>query len=266
MPLFFTDSRLKWIDYIAPNTMSHLYFIFRDPPLSYVANIFTRPFHRNVWYASFLMLVLIFAIKYVIVKWEWKEAIFRETIEKLHDATKPSVDDIAIVQMGVVSQQGSDTELKSIAGRIAFIFSLICFMFIYTAYSGMILALLQSTSNMITTLDDLLNSGIDLGIEDLMYAVPYFKSNNDPVKTAIYVKKLAPKGDKAIMTLEKGIEKMRTEFFAFHTEQNSAYKVVRDTFQENEKCNLQEIAYFNFIKPWIVATKNHTYKELLKIR
>ncbi|KAL3269445.1 hypothetical protein HHI36_008515 [Cryptolaemus montrouzieri] len=112
---------------------------------------------------------------YLIVSWEWKELTFRRTIENLPDATKPYADDIAIVQMGIVSQQGSDTELKSIAGRIVFVFSLICFMFMYTAYSGMIVALLQSTANMITTLDDLLTSGIELGIEDLVYAIPYFK-------------------------------------------------------------------------------------------
>lgn len=73
--------------------------------------------------------------------------------------------------MGVVSQQGSDTELKSLSGRIAFFSTLITFMFLYTAYSGMIVALLQSTSNMITNLDDLLNSGIDLGVENLSYIV-----------------------------------------------------------------------------------------------
>ncbi|KAL3269443.1 hypothetical protein HHI36_008513 [Cryptolaemus montrouzieri] len=87
----------------------------------------------------------------------------------------------------------------------------------------------------------------------------------DPMKKEIYRRKLEPKGDKFIMTLNEGVEKMRTEFFAFHTEQTSAYKVVADTFQESEKCKLQEIQFVNLVEPWIIATKNHTYKELLKI-
>ncbi|XP_045473926.1 uncharacterized protein LOC123680189 [Harmonia axyridis] len=265
MPFFFLGDRLPWLDYIAPNTRSYLFFIFRAPPLSYVTNIFTRPFQQNVWYASFLLSALTFLVMYIIVKWEWKDDYFRRKIETSHDVLRPSADNVAILQMGVMSQQGSDTELKSVSGRIAFVSTLITFMFLYTAYSGMIVALLQSTSNMITTLDDLLNSGIELGVENLSYVVLHTDKATEKVRREIYLKKLQPKGDKHKMSLNEGVEKMRTEFFAFHTESTSAYKVIGDTFQESEKCKLQEISYATIIEPWIIATKNHSYKELMRV-
>lgn len=88
---------------------------------------------------------------------------------------------------------------------------------------------------------------------------------SEKVRREIYLKKLQPKGEKHKMSLAEGVEKMRTEFFAFHTESTSAYKVIGDTFQESEKCKLQQISYATIIEPWIIATKNHSYKEIMKV-
>ncbi|KAK9879942.1 hypothetical protein WA026_008453 [Henosepilachna vigintioctopunctata] len=87
---------------------------------------------------------------------------------------------------------------------------------------------------------------------------------NDTLRKRIYTEKLEPKGDKFLMSLHEGIEKMRTEFFAFYTGLPPAYKVVSDTFQESEKCKLRRISYVNSIEPWIAATKNHSYKDIMK--
>ncbi|KAK9879944.1 hypothetical protein WA026_008454 [Henosepilachna vigintioctopunctata] len=264
-PIFVVKSRIAWADYLAPNTPSYMAFIFRAPPLSYISNIFIRPFQSYVWYASILAIIIISSFMYIILYWEWKETSFRSKIIQFPYATRPTTDYVTLIQMGIVSQQGSDTELKSISGRMIFLFSLLCFMFLYTAYSGMIVALLQSTSDTIISLNDVLASGMELGVENLSYAVPYFKQANDIVKKKIYIEKLKSKGEKFLMPLNEGMEKMRTEFFAFHTELASAYKVVSDTFQESEKCKFREISYINIVEPYITATKNHSYKDIMKI-
>lgn len=177
---------------------------------------------------------------------------------------------------------GSDTELKSNSGRIAMIFALVAFMFLYTAYSANIVAILQSTSNSINDLEDLLNSKIELGVEQAPYFIPIFKVNfrkifrimlliwnfqyaSNPVAKNIYEKKLKPRGDKFMMSLRQGTEKMRTHFFAFYTEGSSINKLMSDYFDESEKCNVRQVEYVKIKEPWIIAQKHGSYTELLKI-
>lgn len=81
----------------------------------------------------------------------------------------------------------------------------------------------------------------------------------------LYKKKIAPKGSlENFMDVQKGIQLMRDEFFAFHVEYGNGYRAISDTFTENEKCGLQEIDFWGQMNPWIAIHKNSTYKKLIK--
>nr|CAH7754868.1 unnamed protein product [Callosobruchus chinensis] len=160
----------------------------------------------------------------------------------------------------------SDTEPRSSAGRVAYFIALISLMFLYTSYSANIVALLQSTTENIRTMEDLLNSRMSLGALDVVYNRYYFEHAQDPIRKAIYQQKIAPKGQKAkFISLEEGMSRVRDEFFGFHSELSVAYKIVADTFKENEKCALKEVAYVNMLDPHMVIRKRSAYKELVKI-
>lgn len=59
---------------------------------------------------------------------------------------------------------------------------------------------------------------------------------------------------------------MRDEFYAFHVECATGYKIIADIFEENEKCRLREITYTTLMAdPWIPIRKNSSYKEITKI-
>jgi hypothetical protein len=58
--------------------------------------------------------------------------------------------------------------------RIALFLLFTAVIFLYTAYSACIVALLQSSTNAIRTLGDLLNSGLPLGVQDIVYNHHYF--------------------------------------------------------------------------------------------
>ncbi|KAK9730316.1 Ligand-gated ion channel [Popillia japonica] len=263
---FFTPDRILIVDYIAPTTPTRAKFIFRAPPLSYVTNVFTQPFDKMVWYASFIMLVVISIIVYVIVKWEWNSSKFRDILSRKQNVMKPKYVDVLLMELGAICQQGSETEPKSGAGQITVIVVFLAFMFLYTSYSANIVALLQSTSDSIQTVDDLLNSRIKLGVEDKPYSYYYFKIQTEKTRKAIYTQKVAPVGQKSnFMTVKEGIRRMRDEFFAFHVECASGYKIVADIFQESEKCGLREIEYWQIIDPWMAVKKNSSYKELAKV-
>lgn len=53
--------------------------------------------------------------------------------------------------------------------------------------------------------------------------------------------------------------------FAFHMESALGYKLMSETFYEDEKCGLKEIAYLQVTNPWYAVKKNSSYMELFKI-
>lgn len=85
------------------------------------------------------------------------------------------------------------------------------------------------------------------------------------MRKKIYEQKVRNKdGTENYMDLETGIENVRKGLFAFHTESGVGYKIVGETFYEDEKCGLREIKYLDVIDPWYAIQKNSSYVELFK--
>lgn len=88
----------------------------------------------------------------------------------------------------------------------------------------------------------------------------------EPLRRSIYENKIRQKnGKEAFMNLAQGVEQVREGLFAFHMELGVGYKIISETFQEDEKCGLQEIQYLQVIDPFYAIQKNSSYKELFKI-
>lgn len=65
---------------------------------------------------------------------------------------------------------------------------------------------------------------------------------NISILTKVYDKKIRPMGKEGwIYDPFYGVEKIRTEMFAFQVEAAAAYKAVAQTYTESEKCSLSEI-------------------------
>lgn len=167
--------RLEQVDFIAATAETSMKFIFRAPPLSYVANVFTLPFDLNVWYCCYAILILTFLVLYFITYWEWHNPLFKETIADVPNIMHAGFSEVLTAEVGYITQQGSDKEPGSVAGRISAIVTLLVLMFLYTAYSANIVALLQSTDENIKNVDNLLTSRISLGVEDISYEHYYFE-------------------------------------------------------------------------------------------
>lgn len=139
--------------------------------------------------------------------------------------------------------------------------------FIYTSYTANIVALLQSTSNSIRTLSDLLNSNMELGVDDTPYSRFYFSTATEPIRKKIYEKKIAPPNESPhYMNMSMGVSLVRKGLYAFHMELATGYKYVVETFYEHEKCGLVEIKYLQTTYPWQGMPKNSPYKEIFKVR
>lgn len=49
-------------------------------------------------------------------------------------------------------------------------------------------------------------------------------------------------------------------------ELNPGYRLIQETFQEDEKCDLVEIDYINENDPWVPGQKRAAHKDLFKIK
>lgn len=137
----------------------------------------------------------------------------------------------------------------------------------YTSYTANIVALLQSTSQSIRTLSDLLHSNMEFGVEDTPYSRYYFTTETEATRRMLYELKIAPAGKPPqFMNITHGISMMRKGLYAFHTELGIGYKHIKDTFFEHEKCGLIKIPYLQMQDPWHVAPKNSPFKEIFKVK
>ncbi|XP_039304044.1 glutamate receptor U1 isoform X2 [Solenopsis invicta] len=266
--MFMLTERISVLEYIQLYTHSSLCFVFRQPSLSTMKNIFTLPFQQNVWVATAIFLVLVFCLLYISIKWEHYRGTSKKSAAYWNQLnnSKPTVTDNFFILLGAFAQQGYSYEPYRIPSRIVILMLLLASLSLYAAYTANIVTLFQSTTDKIKTLSDLLYSPLTLGGQDLPYNKYYFKSTGiqDPIRKAM-VKKIEPEGRKANwMSLEEGVRRIRSETFAFHGIQSPIYHVIQRTYQEAEKCGLTEIDYLNTIYPAFTIQKHSRYLEIIK--
>ncbi|KAF9803573.1 hypothetical protein SFRURICE_008728, partial [Spodoptera frugiperda] len=210
----FTQERMDVVDYIAMVGTTAVRFVFREPPLSYISNIFTLPFSGTVWLAIFICVLGCSIFLYIASKWEASMGMHPLQLDG-------SWADVLILIIGAVLQQGC---------RCVTLILFIALTVLYAAYSANIVVLLRAPSSSVRSLPDLLNSPLKLGASDFEYNRYFFKG-----------------------------------LFAFHMELNPGYRLIQETYQEDEKCDLVEIDYINEIDPWVPGQKRSPFKDLFKI-
>lgn len=99
--------------------------------------------------------------------------------EEPYPELRDSISDVAILSLGAVCQQGAAAIPFCVPGRITTIMLFTSLMFLYTSYSANIVALLQSSSNSIQTLEDLLKSRLQIGVDDTVFNRFYFPVRRD---------------------------------------------------------------------------------------
>ncbi|XP_046427591.1 uncharacterized protein LOC124183304 isoform X3 [Neodiprion fabricii] len=184
--------------------------------------------------------------------------------------TKERIDVIQYISLYTPTSQhndsGSTFEPRRVSTRIIVLMMFIALLSLYTSYTANIVALLQSSTGSINTLDKLLRSSLKIGVADIVYNRYFLPTFQDPVRKAIYEQKVVPKGQKpAWMSMEEGVRRLRNGQFAFHAELGSAYKLVQETFHEDEKCGIQEIDYMNILDPLLAIQKRSPYLEIIKV-
>ncbi|KAL6448314.1 hypothetical protein ACFW04_000338 [Cataglyphis niger] len=264
---FLVRERIGVVQYIQLYTHTQARFVFRRPLLSSVSNIFILPFQQNVWIAIAVFLILVLCLLYSSIKLEYhrnKNAKSADYWKQLNPSKQTFSDNLLII-LGAFAQQGYAYEPYRVSPRIVTLMLLFASLSLYAAYTANIVGLLQSTTDSIKTLSDLLNSPLKLGAQDIVYNRYYFKSFQDPVRKAIVEQRIEPKGRKSNwMSMEEGASRIKNELFAFHSEIGSLYQLIEATYLEEEKCGLTEINFLKVPDPLLVIQIQSPYSEIIK--
>lgn len=228
--------------------------IFRQPPLSAVSNIFLLPLDKTVWYCYAALILCV---------------IFIMGIQMGHPLLEAQITlfDVVSFVFGAVCQQGTHLFIPSLSGRFVLITTFVATLALFVSYSASIVALLQSPSESIHTLNDLLASPLTLAVKNSTYTRTSVLNDSQRLWKRVYDEKIEPLGTQAwINDVYDGIDKVRTQLFAFLVDTPSAYRAILTTYTELEKCRLSEIKVFHSPMNTITVQRNSAYKELIKQR
>nr|WVD93708.1 ionotropic receptor 75c [Graphosoma rubrolineatum] len=235
--LMMNVDRMPYVDFVGDILVLRSPLIFRQPALSSVSNLFVLPFHQTVW-----ILIVVVTMLYSMVL--FLNLFLKMRLFRLKETDDTSVLEILTVIMAYVCGQGTGLELKPGAGRITLcILSMFCF-FLSVSFSAKIVALLHSSAHTIKSLPDLTRSPMAVGIQNVVYNKHFFSISKDKEVRELFQKKILPQGDKAIIKPDVGIQKVKEGLYAYKVETPWAYTLITRTFEDKEKCDLDELNPF----------------------
>ncbi|XP_029347273.1 glutamate receptor ionotropic, delta-1-like [Acyrthosiphon pisum] len=254
--VFIRNDRMTVIDYTVGTFYRQAAALFKQPPLSSVHNICILPFKFEVW-----MVTLFTFIGFTILIAFLSRMTRR--LKKDEEETLNVLDSVTIVH-GAICQQGYTMNLNAGSIRVAIFVLFLTAVFLFTSYSASIVALLQSPSNSIKTINDLVESSMTFSAQDNPYNDVYFGETDDPLLRKLYDKKMRPHGTQKFTLASAGIARIRTEFHGFMIDFVSAYKLISQLWLEEEKCGLSEIQLFKLPMLALAVVKRSGYKDILK--
>ncbi|CAK1550720.1 unnamed protein product [Leptosia nina] len=253
--VFFRPDRLEVIDYVAETWGSRICFIFRHPKHpGGTYGIYSRPLVNTVWYCTIALLVIIglvlgFLLKLGILKSPGDE-----------EDTTPSR--TVLFLFSALGQQGMSINRRSVIVKIIIFSTYIFTLTVYQYYNAMLVStLLRESPKTIRTLNDLLQSNIKIGVEDVIYNKDYFKRTTDPIAKALYNRRVVTATENNFYPPLEGMRLVKRGGFAFHVDTIIAYPMMRDFFTEAEICEVQEVYMIPPQKMGAILQKGSPYRE-----
>lgn len=92
-----------------------------------------------------------------------------------------------------------------------------------------------------------------------------FQHRTEPIQKAVYEQKILQKnGSDAAYDIHVGVEMVRRGLFAFMVEVGVGYKLIINTYEEHEKCNLQEMEFLGESEGmWYGMRKNSSLRQMV---
>nr|QNS36191.1 ionotropic receptor 75d [Mythimna separata] len=252
---FIRPDRMRVADFISETCVLACTFIFRQPSRSAVSNVFLAPFSGGVWAACGGVAAAAAALLVALRRARPHAGLALFTLPEA-----------LTFALGTLCQQGFHSTPAVSSVRVVMFSTLLAALFVFTAYSAKIVAILQTPSDALRSIADLTRSPMVVGVQETTYKKVYFQESPDEATQQLYRRKIEPQGERAYLSVVDGIARVRTGFFAFQVEQSAGYDIIKQTFTEREKCSLKEIEAFKLPLVAVPMRKHSGYRELFATR
>ncbi|XP_055604327.1 uncharacterized protein LOC129752578 [Uranotaenia lowii] len=247
-----TPERMKMLDFTIVTLTINARFVFKQPPLSLVTNIFELPFSFGVWLSCFGFIGVY-----------WIGLLILRSITKTEHLT-PLESLMYIV--GTLCQQNLELYPKYDGAKILLFWVQLANFFLFTSYSACIVALLQSPSTIIKSLTDLVESPLEVGAQNAQYAYQYLNESSDLAVQSVFLQKIKPLGKEAFADAQTGMKRVKNDMFAFQIEENTAHRIIMETFTPQDTCKVHELDSIKLPPFSIPLSKGSKYRELIRQR
>jgi ionotropic glutamate receptor len=167
--------------------------------------------------------------------------------------------------VGVMCQQGFAEEYRKTSSRLLLFVFILFSSIMYQFYSSYIVgSLLTDPPKTINNLRQLIDSGMEVGVEEVVYSHYFLDTTTDQLAVELYQKRILknhPGGN--YMPVTCGIEKIQKGHFAFHVDTAYAYRLIEEKFTDEEICELHQMYLFPVRPLGAAIAKRSPFKQLI---
>ncbi|KAH8374501.1 hypothetical protein KR200_000247 [Drosophila serrata] len=251
-PMRFVLDRQPYIQYSAVLHTQDLHFIFRHPRHSHIRNIFFEPLSNQVWWCVLALVTGSTLLLFLHVRLERR--LQRSQVEG-------RLSFVWFSMLETYLQQGPTTELfKLFSTRILISFTGIFSFMLMQFYGAFIVgSLLSESPRSIVSLQDLYDSNLVIGMENISYNFAIFTNTSNQLVKTVFAERIC---EHNILTLQQGADRIIQGRFAFHTAIDRIYRLLMDLhMDEAEFCELQEIKFNPKYTTGSVMPKGSPWRE-----
>lgn len=167
--VFMNKERIHISRFIARLNLNVIKFVFKQPKLSDITNLFLLPFTPEVWFALIALMILLMLSFYL--SWKWFK--IKSKINSIKTNQNHEISDSFDVVIAAICQQASSVIPQDIIGTIIKFVTYLSYFILFVCYSANIVSLLQSPSHKIKTLEDMYKSSFEFS--KVFYMQPYYE-------------------------------------------------------------------------------------------
>lgn len=250
-PFRMEKDRLEFLDFTVLTWVTTPTVVFRHPRTE-TYNYFFRPLSVSVW-LSILFITILLTVCMTFSMRMPKQRIQFITFNRA-----------LMTSIGILCQQGFIENFQKLSTRMILYSSILFSITLFQFYSSFIVSsLLTNPPKTITTVRQLIDSHLKVGVEELNYNHDFLDTTTDELVLELYAKKIKPKQN--FFDVKKGLKMTKNGGFAFHVDTSYAYRMIQETFSEDEICELQEVLLHpaRFLMPPVA--KGSDLKEFLRV-
>uniref|UniRef100_A0A6E8V0X4 Ionotropic glutamate receptor C-terminal domain-containing protein n=1 Tax=Anopheles coluzzii TaxID=1518534 RepID=A0A6E8V0X4_ANOCL len=261
-PFAITPERIAIFETTIEIAHGTFYTVFRHPKSLNNSNIFMLPFTTNVWLAITLIFGAVALLIALLI------VCFNRTGRSRSQSTfEWLVEQSLLGTLGMVCQQGIHHRIiwwssNQVLVLVAMCSSMILFQFYCSFIVGYQLITPPKTIN---TLQKLVDSEIQMTVENLSYQHDFFRRTNNPAALKLYETKILPNRYGGFVNLSFGMQLVRQGGYAFHCETSYGNALIIETFTEREICDLQQVQLYPQRPVHLPLIKGSPLRELFKV-